>query len=225
MTGVTGRRAEAGGRRTRPPCIAADNAAACTIERMEREKLGDSYDVVKRTLLAWLRPFGEWGVHPMFTDGVSVADYERMIGARVIYSDVIGHDGRVSATRSFNENLFLDPDTGLTHERTRDPRKVSVDEFRDIAFRAPAFLTVIFDHGFSRSATASQRRQAMLAKLERLRNANVHAFAYCSHACFIIAGIDRTLVERARSRALVESGLPESRFLPWASEVRLPRRR
>ncbi len=105
----------------------------------------------------------------MFTDAVSVADHELIIGATVMWPDVVADNARafLAAARSFHGNLFLDPDTGLSHKRIRSAARVSIDEFRDIVFRAPAVLTVIFDQGFSPCATATQRRQAMLGKLER----------------------------------------------------------
>jgi len=38
---------------------------------MRMRYFGDSYDIVKQSLLRWLRPLGEWSVHPMFTEPVS----------------------------------------------------------------------------------------------------------------------------------------------------------
>jgi hypothetical protein len=50
---------------------------------MRMSYFGDSYDSVKQSLLRWLRPFGEWSIHPMFTEGVSAANvsgFEQFIG-------------------------------------------------------------------------------------------------------------------------------------------------
>ena len=38
---------------------------------MRLEFFGDSYDIVKRALIQWLAPLGQWYVQPLFTDDVS----------------------------------------------------------------------------------------------------------------------------------------------------------
>jgi hypothetical protein len=50
---------------------------------MRMSYFGDSYDTVKQSLLRWLRPFGEWSIYLMFTEGVSAANvsgFEQFIG-------------------------------------------------------------------------------------------------------------------------------------------------
>jgi hypothetical protein len=37
---------------------------------MKLRYFGDSYDIVKKSMLAWLSPFGKWQTHPMFTEVV-----------------------------------------------------------------------------------------------------------------------------------------------------------
>jgi hypothetical protein len=32
---------------------------------------GDSYDIVKQSLIRWLADFGQWSAHPMFPEGVA----------------------------------------------------------------------------------------------------------------------------------------------------------
>ena len=113
---------------------------------MQRKFLGDSYDVVKRSLLNALDNSVAWMVHPMLTPGPNgeeftgdgIADYERLIGARVVSRRLLTPDepfdslGRRDAffdcARSV-ANLFIDPDTGLrtiidlsTGLRKRRPR-------------------------------------------------------------------------------------------------------
>jgi len=54
---------------------------------MRMSYFGDSYDVVKQSLLHWLQYFGQWSVHPMFTQPVSdknISAFERFIGAKLI---------------------------------------------------------------------------------------------------------------------------------------------
>ena len=58
---------------------------------MRMRYFGDSYDIVKQSLLRWLRPLGEWSVHPMFTEPVSSADvsaYETLLSANVVSTPV-----------------------------------------------------------------------------------------------------------------------------------------
>ena len=59
---------------------------------MRVQYLGDSYDIVKQSLLRWLRPFGAWSVLPMFTEWVKpedVAALEAFLRAKVISCDVL----------------------------------------------------------------------------------------------------------------------------------------
>ena len=51
---------------------------------MRMRYFGDSYDIVKQSLLRWLRTLGDWSAHPMFTEAVSDADvaaFETLLGA------------------------------------------------------------------------------------------------------------------------------------------------
>jgi hypothetical protein len=59
-----------------------------------------------------------------------------------------------------------------------------------------------------------RRKLVVLDKLARILGGGVHAFAYFSHACFIVGIAKRTLVERARAHMIKESDLPPSVFLP-----------
>src|SRR5262245_16609911 len=86
---------------------------------MRMDYFGDSYDIVKQSLLRWLRNFGEWSVHPMLTESVSQADvraFESMLNARVISTDVFtAYSDRAAYLECGARcgHLFLDPDTGL----------------------------------------------------------------------------------------------------------------
>lgn len=40
---------------------------------MNLKHFGDSYDIVKKSLLQWLSRFGPWAAHPMFTHHVTSA--------------------------------------------------------------------------------------------------------------------------------------------------------
>src|ERR1017187_1360657 len=176
---------------------------------MKSDKLGDSYDIVKRALLCWLRPFGAWSVHPMLTDDVPVRDYEKLIGARVISRVALDNDrdGFLMAAGSCRGNLFLDPDKGLSLGRG-SREHVSINEFCDVVLQRPKdVLTVVFDQAITHGLP-ERRKLVVLDKLARIREGGVHAFAYFSHACFIVGSAKRTLVERARAHMIKESDLP-----------------
>ena len=96
---------------------------------MRMKYLGDSYDIVKQSLLLWLKSLGEWSVHPMFTESVGKAgimEFEAILGAKVISTDVLtlasDRSAYFSCARSCG-NLFLDPDTGLRMHPTRGLRR------------------------------------------------------------------------------------------------------
>lgn len=47
---------------------------------MKLQYFGDSYDIVKKSLICWLSEFGPWVTHPMFTEDVSPAVLLLLIG-------------------------------------------------------------------------------------------------------------------------------------------------
>jgi len=59
---------------------------------MRESYFGDSYDVVKQSLLRWLQPFGDWEVHPMFSVPASsafISAFGTFLNAKVISEDVL----------------------------------------------------------------------------------------------------------------------------------------
>lgn len=59
---------------------------------MNLRYIGDSYDIVKRALLAWLSAFGEWHAHPMFTSEASpegAAAFAGLIGVPLLSREVL----------------------------------------------------------------------------------------------------------------------------------------
>jgi hypothetical protein len=61
---------------------------------MNPKYLGDSYDIVKPSLLRWLAGVGTWTTHPMFTEPVSgeQADiFSRLLGTRLLSHDTLTH--------------------------------------------------------------------------------------------------------------------------------------
>ncbi len=180
---------------------------------------GDSYDIVKQSLLRWLRSFGEWSVHPMFTETVSQADvsaFESLLDAKIISTEILPVDSNraayLSCASSCN-HLFLDPDIGLRMQPTRGvraPGYIFAGELLRLAERRPSSLTLVFDQSVGRGSEGLQ----LGGKLQELHHHGVFGFAYVSHACFIVTSQDRSLVERARAQVITGSRLPESRLLP-----------
>jgi hypothetical protein len=83
------------------------------------------------------------------------------------------------------------------------------DELVQLVLSRPQWLTLVFDQSLGRG-----REPVELAeKLRHLAAQNVSAFAYQSHACFLVAGADSSLVEHARAQILQQSRLPEARFV------------
>ena len=185
---------------------------------MRLKHFGDSYDVVKLCLLRWLRDFGEWSVHPMLTEHFppeKVAAFESMLGLKVISTDVISLDtdrsNYFSGLSSFG-HLFLDPDTGLRLRPTRGlraPEYLFGHEFLQLVNQRPASLTLVFDQSIGRGSEEEHVKR----KLHHFLEHDVFGFAYVSHACFVLASLDHSLVERARKRVLSESRLPSDRFI------------
>jgi hypothetical protein len=187
--------------------------------QMRKPFLGDSYDIVKQSFLRWLRNFGSWSVHPMFTEAMLPADiaaFESLLEAPVISAEVLTVDSDRAAyfaAASRCGHLFLDPDTGLRMRATRGvraPQYLFGAELRQLAEQRRSSLTAVYDQSVARGSEGLH----LEGKLRQLRREEVFGFAYRSHACFIVASCDRDLVVRARSQVIAQSRLPENRFLP-----------
>lgn len=183
---------------------------------------GDSYDIVKQSLIRWLAPFGPWSVHPMFTEETDLARvcaFERFLGATVLSNAPL--TAKADRLKYFDcaltcGNLFLDPDTGLKLVKvsgTRGAKFLFASELLLLIQKRPGFLTIVFDQSHPRGKAV----ESLNEKLRYLSNQGVSAFAYTSHACFILAGSNSGLVERARDHLLAESRLPKNRFVCQSS--------
>lgn len=181
---------------------------------------GDSYDVVKQSLLRWLQPFGAWSVHPMFTEVVPPAEAERFaafLGCRLLTSEALtpGTDrAAYFACAATCGNLFLDPDTGLRLDPIggmRSPEFLFSPELVQAVKARPLDLSIVFDQSHPRGAQA--RRESVEHKIRRLVELGVAAFAYDSHACFVVAAADVDLIDRAKAHVLSSSHLPSSRLV------------
>ncbi|MDB6021841.1 MAG: hypothetical protein JWQ04_1698 [Pedosphaera sp.] len=115
-----------------------------------------------------------------------------------------------------NGNLLLDPDTGLRlledegSRRKRQSKYIYEDDLIKLVKARPDFLTVIFDQSFSRG---DARRKQLKRKVKSLHRNEVEAFAYESHACFIIAGANQDRVSEAKEKLLQNRSLLEKRII------------
>lgn len=185
---------------------------------MHMKYFGDSYDLVKLSLIGWLRPFGSWSVHPMLTEKATpdeIQAFERFLGAPLISTDVLSATTDRKAYLSCAVqagNLFLDPDTGLrvkSPSPQRSPEYLFSAELVEIVSARPESLTLVFDQSLPRGGEST----ALMKKLHHLRAEGVHTFAYVSHACFVVASCDKALIDKALTHVRSESRLPANRFL------------
>ncbi len=185
--------------------------------------LGDSYDIVKQSLLRWLGTVGPWSVHPMFAEAATAAEveaFEHLLGASVVSRAVLGPEtdrrAYFESARECEKHLFLDPDTGVAlgkKPRRASPLYLFGDELVDIAHARPQLLTLVFDQSVARG----NERQQLEAKLSAFAHRGLHGLAYVSHACFLLVGSDGDLMKKAAQVLEEESRLPAGRFIARAA--------
>jgi hypothetical protein len=184
---------------------------------MKPSYFGDSYDIVKRSLLQWLSPFGPWKAHPMFTepvDSLETKALSRFLGVPFVSEEVLraGCDRPAYFQCCFRcESLFLDPDTGIRLKPTPPGKAIKyifASELADIVKARPGWLTLVFDQSLARGSEEKQIRE----KLRCFARRGVHGFAYTAQASFVLLG-QATTVRRARHSLLKASGLPNRRFV------------
>ncbi len=186
---------------------------------MRRGFLGDSYDIVKQSLLRWLAAMGRWHVHPMFSESFSQRDrdaFARLLAAPILSSQILrpgtNRQAYFASARGCRGHLFLDPDTGLRLKPTGGAKAPSYLFLSDlvsiVAARAHA-LTLVFDQALARG----QERRQLQAKLAACTAHGLHGVAYVSHACFLLVSGNAAVARRAYVTLRRESRLPEHRFL------------
>ena len=184
---------------------------------MRMDYFGDTFDIVKKSLLNWLHPFGKWSAHPMFTENVDsdrAEEFERFLGIPLVTREVL----RPNSNRSeyFRpcrtcQNLFLDPDIGVRLEESRSvesPHYIFAKELIDLVRARLGFLTMVFDQCLARG----KEREQIQRKLRHFCGEEVFGFAYVSHTSFVILG-QAEIVARAKEVLIKASGLPEGRFV------------
>jgi len=185
---------------------------------MKLQYFGDSYDIVKKSMIAWLWEFGPWVTHPMFTeefDAESAAALSRLLDTPLLSKEFL--TPQTGRTEYFSScltagNLFLDPDTGVCLEPRRGKTSVNyvfADELVDLCHARPNALTLIFDQSYSRGSKADHIRH----KLSYFIGKRIFGFAYYSHTTFLLLGKDMDLVKRARTKLIEASGLPPFRLI------------
>lgn len=184
---------------------------------------GDSYDIVKQSLLRWLKPCGAWQAHPMFTvsDPPRAAEFARLLGVPLLSTEAIGGKrGRETFRNQAKEcqtHLFLDPDTGLRMPPGRaTPKHVTTKELAEIAEARPDKLTLVFDQSLDRRLKV---REHLEKKLACLKKQGIHGVAYESHACFVLVSASRDILDNAERTLLRESRLPPDRLVKAPNET------
>jgi hypothetical protein len=185
---------------------------------MNLKHFGDSYDIVKQSLLQWLSDFGPWAAHPMFTHPVKDADataFAAFLGVRLVSTVVLdGSCNRRAYLAACGDcrSIFLDPDTGVRLGNAKGKQSISFifgDELVEIASARPQGLVLTFDQSLARGSEGKQ----VQAKLDHFFARGVDGFAYVSHASFLVLGRSGALVREAKNRLLAASSLPAFRIV------------
>ena len=180
---------------------------------MNFKHFGDSYDIVKQSLLMWLSsPRDKWFVHPMFTDSCPqryAADYCRFLGVPAVTTQTIRGVRREIWIRKASAcpmNLFLDPDTGITSNESKSGNKhIRIFDLIKIVKARPGKLTLVFDQSFANTGVRD--------KLEYLHRHRVWGLAYDSYAKFFLVSTKPEILFSAKRRLLQASSLPKSRLI------------
>lgn len=172
---------------------------------MHKKYLGDSFDIVKRFFAERLATVAPLLAHPRFVPTEIRPAFEKMTRMRVL--------GATEApTQPFG--LFLDPHTGIplpaaalrTATVSHAPLQFIADEFARLKPR----YVICFDQSHDRGCDLPRSDQRK-RKCTELRARNLNSFYYVSHAPFLFAAAERTVLDSLRAR-LVESGIPEWRL-------------
>lgn len=194
---------------------------------MKLQFFGDSYDIVKKSMIAWLAEFGSWSAHPMFTEQVTsdkAASFSRFLGVCLVSNEpltpVTDRAEYFVACKGAG-NLFLDPDTGVRLSPCRGTKSVNYvfgPELIALSHARPKALTLVFDQSFSRGSQDKNIQEKLAFFLSR----GIHGFAYSSHAPFLLLSGDLELAGRARELLIQVSGLPASRLVVLRGDAQMP---
>jgi hypothetical protein len=185
---------------------------------MNLKHFGDSYDIVKKSLLQWLSVFGPWAAHPMFTHTVTDTDaaaFAHFLGVGLVSTELLAPNCNrraYLAPCANSRSIFLDPDTGVRLRSASDKRSAEFifgDELVALASTRAEGLVLTFDQSLARGSEGKQVQEKLAHFLAR----GIYGFAYISHASFLILGQSSALVHEARDQVLSASGLPTHRIV------------
>ena len=204
---------------------------------------GDTYDIVKRSILQSLSPCGGWFVHPMFTDRDPkhyAKSYCRFLGIPPVTAKTFSQSSKrslwIAEGNACQGHLFVDPDKGLPFDgptgRPRPMRRFTqlpgrdnsvekflmADELVDIVQARPDKLTLLFDQSFSHDIKAEVRIKQIKDKLRWLEGGgrDIRGFAFKSqagHATFFLTSKHHDLLVCAKHILLGSSNLPRNRLI------------
>ena len=159
---------------------------------------GDSYDLVKRFFCRELKELGYIVVvDPMFT-----GDWD---GRKEGFLKLIGATQVEAAQESQTSTaIFLDPDTGVRAKPSA--KHASFDQVASEAKRHQ--MVFAFDQSFARGSGI----EAVVAKLLALKQLDLHAMYYDSHARFLFAARERAALQSLKEHLLI-TGIPEWRLI------------
>ncbi len=175
---------------------------------MNREKLGDSYDVVKKSFCRVLSDLGyKVFIRPMFTgdwgEGEQ-AEFHRFLDVTDESDDAAQRHCRKPKA------LFVDPDTGVW-ERRKGQHGTHVF-FDEIAESCGEYeIVLVFDQSFAWNRPPDDRMQEKLAALANAEPL-CHALYYKSHACFLFASHSCRRIHNLLN-SLSQFGIPEDRLV------------
>ncbi len=182
---------------------------------------GDSFDIVKKQMLAWLGTGGQWAVQPMFTEQVTSEDaqaYSLFLGARLLNSNAFTRDADRSAflsTGHWHWNTFFDPDTGIAKNakfakfRQSPQDYLSIVELVQLTHERPEFLTLVFD----KSVPRGSERVAVEKKLVAFKKEGVAGLAYIAQAPFVALSCNPNNIQVAARSLVTQSKLPQDRVI------------
>jgi hypothetical protein len=184
---------------------------------MRLEYFGDSYDIVKRALLQWLTPLGQWHVQPLFTEDVSLGEattFARFLGARLVEPFKARTEAECKAALDGCKgigNLLVDPDIGVVLPlggKSVKRTHVSAAALQVLCAANPGYVIISFDQALRREAP----EESLRSKIAWLSEGRTAALAFRSHASFIFCSSSSDRVGEV-ARLLLGAGLPEWRLV------------
>ena len=169
---------------------------------MKQKYLGDSYDAVKRL---WQEVFADWA--PLYANTRFICVDLQEAFMQMTRIPIL--DGTPPSPYS----ILNDPDTGIYRPdwqgKVRDTH-ISLATICEQLEEPAVYCVVTYDQSIHRTPGLSAQTQRA-CKLQWLRDRNLHAFYYDSHAPFIFAFSNRGCLEDGERR-LRKAGIPQGRI-------------